>query len=387
MFARTAISLILLLATALTQGCDQIGPGNVAKSPTGTANLAIAKAHITRHPDVYEAMGTVRAQTSSVIASKMMGTVSRILVEEGQHVGAGELLVMLDSRQVSAQQRQAEAVLAGARKAEDAALSALESARAGAELARTNYSRYVAMLAEEAVTQQEVDAVIAGHRQAQAALSQAEAMAAAARSRVEQARASVTGAKISSGDASVAAPYAGIVTAKLVDVGDLASPGTPLLKVEQVDGYRVDLELPENHNQSIRIGETVSVRVPAANGSMLDGKVETIVPTADTQSRSFLVKVRLPDAPHIKSGMFARVSIPIGEKNIMLVPLTAIVHEGQLTGIFTLDSDQTARFRLLRTGRTMGTTVEILSGLMEGARYVVAPPPGFMDGTKVEGAS
>lgn len=387
MFARAATSLIMLLATVLTQGCDKIGPGNVAKPATDAATLAVAEAHVTRQPDVYEAMGTVRAQTSSVIASKMLGTVSRILVEEGQHVGAGELLLLLDSRQVSAQQQQAEAVLAGARRAEDAARSALDSARAGAELARTNYSRYTAMLAEEAVTQQEADAVIAGHRQAQAALSQAEAMAAAARSRVEQARASVTGAKISSDDASVAAPYAGIVTAKLVDVGDLASPGTPLLMVEQVDGYRVDLELPENFNQSIRIGETVSVRVPAANDSMMDGKVETIVPTADTQSRSFLVKVRLPAAPHVKSGMFARVSIPIGEKNIMLVPLTAIVHEGQLTGIFTLDVDKTARFRLLRTGRTMGNTVEILSGLMEGARYVVAPPPGFKDGTKVEGAS
>ena len=387
MHLRTTVSLIMLLVTALTQGCDKIGPGNVAKSTTSAANLAVAEMRFSRQPEIHEVMGTVRARTSSVIASKLMGTVRRVLVVEGQHVDAGELLVVLDRRRVSAQLQQAEAALAEARKAEVAAISALDSARAGAELAHTNDTRYIAMLAEQAVTQQEADAVSAGHRQAQATLNQAEAMAAAARSRVEQARAGVTSAKVSSGDASVAAPYKGIVIAKLVDVGDLASPGLPLLKIEQTKGYNVELEIPETHIQSIRIGETVAVQVPAIKGSSLVGKVDRIIPAADTKSRSFLVKVQLPDVPQIKSGMFARIAIPVGAESLMLVPLTAIVHEGQLTGIFTLDADQTARLRLLRTGRTIGDSMEVLSGLMEGTRYVVSPPPGFEDGTKVEDTS
>ncbi len=384
MHLRTAISLIMLSVTAFTQGCDKIGPGNVAKSAASTVHIAVAQGRLSRQPEINEVMGTVRAQTSSVIASKLMGTVRRILVVEGQKVDAGELLVALDQRQVSAQLQQAEAALAEARKAEVAANSALESARAGAELARTNDTRYLAMLAEQAVAQQEADTVSTGYRQAQAALNQAKAMAAAARSRVEQARAAVAGAKVSSGDASVTAPYKGIITAKLVDVGDLASPGMPLLKIEKTGGYQVELEIPEARIQHIRIGETVVVQIPAAEGPALEGKVETIAPSADTQSRSFLVKARLPDAPHIKSGMFARVAIPAGVESMMLVPLTAIVHQGQLTGIFTLDDEQTARFRLLRTGRTIGDSIEVLSGLMEGTRYVVSPPPGFKDGTKVE---
>jgi RND family efflux transporter MFP subunit len=387
MYYRTAISLIMLSVTALSLGCDKIGPGNTASSPTGSAKLAVAETRFSPQPEIHEVMGTVRAQTSSIIASQLMGTVVNILVKEGQPVDAGELLIELDHRQVSAQLQQAEAALSEAHQGKAAADSALLSARAGAELARTNDTRYTAMLAEQAVTPQEADAISAGNRQAQAALEQAEAMAAAARSRVEQARAAVAAARVSSGDASVKAPYKGIITAKLVDVGDLAFPGMPLLKIDQTEIYTVELDIPETLIENIRIDAIVSVQVPAAKGALLDGKVETIVPAADTKSRSFLVKVRLPDTPHVKSGMFARVAIPLGTESMMLVPSTAVVHEGQLTGIFTLDDDHTARFRLLRTGRKIGDSMEVLSGLTEGTRYVVSPPPGFKDGTKVEGVS
>ena len=387
MCAQIAIFLILLFVSVLTHGCDKIEPGNIARSPTSTAELAIAEVEVTRQPDIYEAMGTIRARMSSVIASKLLGTVSKILVDEGQIVSSGELLIVLDRRQVSAQQRQSEAALAEARKAEEAARSALASARAGAELAQTNFSRYTEMFKDEAVTQREVDAAVAGHRQAQAALHQAEAMAEAARNRVEKARASVVAAEIASGDASVEAPYDGIMTAKLVDVGDLASPGAPLLKIEQTSGYRVDLELPETYLQSIQTSQSVSIQVPAADEVRVEGKIETIVPAADAKSRTFLVKVRLPDTPRIKSGMFARVRIPVGITDMILLPMTAIIKEGQLTGVYAVDTNQIARFRLLRTGRAIGKSVEILSGLTEGTRYVVSPPPGFTDGTKVEGAS
>jgi multidrug efflux pump subunit AcrA (membrane-fusion protein) len=316
-----------------------------------------------------------------------MGTVRAILVEEGQPVKAGQPIVVLDQRQVSAQLQQAEAALSETRKAENAAVSARESAHAAAELARLNYDRYVPMLKEEAVTPQEFDAVDARHRQAQAALTQAGAMAAAARSRVQQARAAVAAASVTHKDAVINAAYDGVMVDKLVEIGDLAVPGTPLVKIERTGDYRVDLELPESHILSIRIGDTVAVRVPGLIEQPLDGIVATIVPAADTKSRSFLVKVRLPDAANLRSGVFARVAVPIGTGRLILVPHSAVVHEGQLTGIYIVDSDQIARFRLIRTGKSLGNTIEVLSGLQEGARFVIAPPPGFSDGTKVEADS
>jgi RND family efflux transporter MFP subunit len=379
--------LFLFIALPWVNGCGEIGPGTVEESPGRTARVEISVVKPTTHPEIYEAMGTVLAQTTSVLSSKLMGTVRAILVEEGQPVKAGQPMVVLDQRQVSAQLQQAEAALSEARKAENAAVSAKESARAAAELARLNYDRYVPMLKEEAVTPQEFDAVDARHRQAQAALTQAGAMAAAARSRVQQARAAVAAASVTHKDAVINAAYDGVMVDKLVEIGDLAVPGTPLVKIERTGDYRVDLELPESHILSIRIGDTVAVRVPGLIEQPLDGIVATIVPAADTKSRSFLVKVRLPDAANLRSGVFARVAVPIGTGRLILVPHSAVVHEGQLTGIYIVDPDQIARFRLIRTGKSLGNTIEVLSGLQEGARFVIAPPPGFSDGTKVEADS
>jgi RND family efflux transporter MFP subunit len=387
MRAKLLLFLFFFIVLPWVNGCGEIGPGTVEKSSGRTARVEVAMVKPTTHPEIYEAMGTVLAQTTSILSSKLMGTVRSILVEEGQPVKAGQPLVLLDQRQVSAQLQQAEAALSEARKAEQAAASAQESARAAAELAHLNYDRYVLMLREEAVTPQEFDTVAARHRQAQAALTQAGSMVAAARSRVQQARAAVAAASVTHKDAVINAAYDGVMVDKLVEVGDLAAPGTPLVKIERTGNYRVDLELPEGHILSVRIGDTVAVRVPGLIDEPLDGIVATIVPAADTKSRSFLVKVRLPDAANLRSGVFARVAVPIGTGRLILVPTSAVVHEGQLTGIYIVDPDQIARFRLIRTGKSLGNTIEVLSGLQEGARFVVTPPPGFSDGTKVEADS
>jgi multidrug efflux pump subunit AcrA (membrane-fusion protein) len=384
---RLLLILFFFIILPWINGCGEIGPGTVEKSSGRSARVEIAVVKPTTHPEIYEAMGTVLAQTTSVLSSKLMGTVRAILVEEGQPVKAGQPIVVLDQRQVSAQLQQAEAALSETRKAEEAAVSARESARAADELARMNYDRYVPMLREEAVTPQEFDAVDARHRQAQAALTQATAMVAAARNRVQQARAAVAAASVTHKDAVINAAYDGVMVDKLVEVGDLAAPGTPLVKIERTGNYRVDLELPESHILSIRIGDAVAVRVPGLIDEPLEGTVATIVPAADTKSRSFLVKVRLPDAANLRSGLFARVAVPIGTGRLILVPHSAVVHEGQLTGIYIVDPDQIARFRLIRTGKSLGNTIEVLSGLQEGARFVIAPPPGFSDGTKVEADS
>ena len=387
MRSKLLLFLFFFIVLPWVNGCGEIGPGTVEKSSGRTARVEVAMVKPTTHPEIYEAMGTVLAQTTSILSSKLMGTVRSILVEEGQPVKAGQPLVLLDQRQVSAQLQQAEAALSEARKAEQAAASAQESARAAAELAHLNYDRYVLMLREEAVTPQEFDTVAARHRQAQAALTQAGSMVAAARSRVQQARAAVAAASVTHKDAVINAAYDGVMVDKLVEVGDLAAPGTPLVKLERTGNFRVDLELPEGHILSVRIGDTVAVRVPGLIDEPLDGIVATIVPAADTKSRSFLVKVRLPDAANLRSGVFARVAVPIGTGRLILVPTSAVVHEGQLTGIYIVDPDQIARFRLIRTGKSLGNTIEVLSGLQEGARFVVTPPPGFSDGTKVEADS
>ncbi len=387
--SRYLFFLFLLLPLLCACG-EKIDPGNTEPVSAGTVKAETAVAEISTQPIVYEALGTVTARNSSTLSGKIMGTVKAVNAKEGDAVKQGDVLVVLDARQVDAGLQQAEAGLSEARRAESAAVSARDAARAGAKLAESTYKRYQQLIKENSATRQEFDEVEARYRQAQAGLAQAEAMVAAAKSRVQQAEAATSSAGVSQKDATILAPYDGIITAKMIEPGDLAAPGTPFLTIEKEGGFQADLLVPEYHVQAVRADQEVEVSIPAL-GDTLKGTVKTIVPSADRMSRSFMVKVLLPENDPknslLRSGMFARVSIPVGEGGILLIPRTALVYRGQLTGFFLVDEKNTARFRLVRTGRQFGDKIEIISGLKTGTRYLTNPPAELRDGTKIAGLS
>lgn len=382
------ISILLGILCFLTGCNDTIEPGTTGTGPSLTVKAAVAVAAISNQPFVYEALGTITAQAASTLSSKITGTVTVVAVREGDRVQQGDILVVLDKRQVEVGLRQSQAGLSEARKAETAAVAARNAAKAGAELAEATYNRYQTLYREESATRQEFEEVEARHRQAQAALSQTDAMMAAAQSRVQQAEAIVSGASISQKDATILAPYNGMVTAKMINVGDLASPGTPLLTLEKQGGFQAELILPEHHIQAVSVGQAMDISIPALEGTpLIKGIIKTIAPMADEKSRSFTVKVTLPEHDWLRSGMFARVNIPVGEGGMLLIPESAIIKQGQLTGYFLVDDTAIARFRLMRTGRHFNDQVEIISGMKPGTRYVVSPPSGLKNGIKIEDAS
>ncbi|MFZ1984239.1 MAG: efflux RND transporter periplasmic adaptor subunit, partial [Desulfatitalea sp.] len=353
------------------------GAGQTIKAP-------VAEVRISQEPSFYEAVATINARTASTISSKLMGAVQAIHVHEGVRVKKGDLLISIDPRTVTAQLEQAQAGLREARRSETSALSARDAAAAASQLATSTLERYRPLLQQNSVSPQEFDEVESRGRQAKAALAQAEAMIEAARSRVQQSEAAVSQASLAQRDAQVISPYDGQVVARMVDEGDLAAPGTPLLTIEQEGLFCADLLLPERYIQSVSVGTAVKVSVPALGDLEASGQVGRIVPAADAQSRSFEVKVAMPQGLDLKSGMFARVFIPVGGTGGLLVPTAAVVTEGQLTGLFIVDEKQIARFRLVRTGKNYGDRVEIISGLMEGQRYIPALPEGIKDGMTVE---
>lgn len=332
---------IIFLLFGLTACGEKIAPGTHEKSEGPVVKAPIAKAEEIQQPFYYEAVGTVTARTASTISSKLMGVVRSVSVQEGDTVKKGDLLVTIDQRQVKAQ---------------------LERALANAQVAAKEYTRYQQLLKDQSASQQEFDRAEARHREAKAA-------AAAAR--------------VSQKDSQVRAPYDGRVIAKMINPGDLASPGTPFLTVEQTGLFRTDLVLPERHIQAVKLGLSVKVIVPALDHREIMGEVGRIVPTADARSRSFQVKVSMPPGLDLKSGMFARVAIPLGGAGMLLIPKTAIIEQGQLSGVFIVDENQVARFRLVRTGKTYGDQVEIVSGLKIDQHYVSNVPMGLVDGAKV----
>ena len=378
-----AITIILLLL--LSQGCsEKIEPGTTPKNPGPAVAAPVMEIHQADQPIVYEAVGTVKARLSATVSSKLMGVIQRFNVKEGDRVKKEDLLVVLDDRQVVAQLDQALAALAAAQEAEAGAVSARTAAEAGAQQARLSYARNQKMLAGGAITQEAFEGVEAQYKQAQASLAQAEAMVEAARSRVSQARAAVEAAQVARKDAAVLAPFDGEVTAKMADAGALAAPGTPLLTLEREGGYRVDVVVPETYISAVHTGQAVKVRIPAIEATDIDGTVDVIVPAGDQGSRTFVVQVGVPSMAALRSGMFARVPLTIGQQQMLRIPASAVVRQGQLTGVFIVDDKNIAHFRLIRTGRQFTNLVEVISGITDGTRLVTAPPVQLTNGSAVE---
>jgi RND family efflux transporter MFP subunit len=362
---------IIFAAVFLLLGCgEKIEPGNVEPSNKGSVKAPVVSAKIISQPFFYESVATVNAKVVSTISSKLMGSVREIFVREGDRVNKGDQLAVIDDRQVSAMLRETKAALAQARRAEAAA-------SAGAELASVTYARYQNLMKDESASPQEFDEVKSRYQQAQAEL-------AVAKQRVKQAEASLSSSVVSAKDALILAPYDGSIREKMIDVGDLASPGKPLFTLQTTGNFIVDLVLPEQYIHSVSLNQEVTVVVSAVSNKTFTGNVQEIFPAADSKSHSFVVKVRIQADKALRAGMFARVLIPIGNVDIILIPVTAVIHSGQLTGIFIVDDTQTAKFRLIRTGRIFGESIEVLSGLKEGDRYIAAPPPTLINGMKVE---
>jgi RND family efflux transporter MFP subunit len=382
-----AATAILILAFVFSGCGDKIEPGNAKKEGAASVKTHIAEAQPTSMPLFYEAMGTVHAKTAGTLSSKLMGTIRAVKVKEGDFVKKGDILVLIDDSQVNAQLAQAEEAKAGAQKEYAASVSAADSARAASKLAGATYDRYLNLVREESASRQEFDEVEARKRQADAALSQAESMVQASDHRIKQAEATLVSAKSFKKDSVITAPYDAIITAKMVEAGDLASPGSPLLNIEGREGLYIELVVPESRVQNAGVGKMVNIIIPAINDLSVEGVIGALVTAADSRTRSFLVKINFKAQDNIHSGMYARVRIPSEEAEMLLIPSSALVYQGQLTGIYIVDDEKKARFRLIRTGKSFDKSVEILSGLKPGDRYLPDPPPNIADGMSVEAAS
>lgn len=382
---KSSAAVCMLAISLLAAACgEKIEPGTTSEKSKPAVKIKVAVASVSRQPLLYQAVGTVAARTVSTLSGKLMGTVTGVHARVADMVKKGDILVTIDDEQVAAGLHQAEAALGEARRGLDAVRSARETARASKSLARATYHRYQQLMQEDSVSKQEFDEFAARYRQATSSLKRAEAMAKAARFRVQQAEAALRSAQARNRDLSVRAPYDGIVTDKMVEEGDLASPGTPFLKLEKIGDFEVKLIVPEVYNQQVQPNQALAVNIPSLPSLRLKGKVRNISPAADQTTRTFSVNVTLPPEKTIKSGLFARVDIPVGEAGIITLPNSALVRRGQLTGFYLLDSQQTAHFRLVRTGKILGDRVEIITGLEEGDRYVVEPLLNIEDGTRVE---
>lgn len=338
-----------------------------AASPviTGVTVQAVAAEKVA---DRQEAVGTVRARNAFALAARIPGTVSAVLVKEGDLVARGKLLLTLDAAESTAGAASAQAGVEEARRG-------VEEARARLQLADATFERYHKLFVEQAVTRQEFDSRRTDKDVAEQGLARAEA-------RLVQARETSRAAGTVAGYTRIVAPVAGIVTGKSADVGMTVFPGTPLLTVEGEGGYRLEAAAPESLLGTVRTGQQVSVDIDGIAGT-LSGRVAEVVPVSDPASRTFTVKVDIA-AKGLRSGAYGRVAFPTGSHQGILVPKAAIVERGALTSVWVVDKDKTVRMRLVKAGKPAGDRVEVLSGLTAGEQVVVGGVEKAVDGARIE---
>lgn len=352
--------------------------------------------------DYYEAVGTVRAKDSSVIAARIMGNVVAVHAREGDRVRTGQLLIEIENRDAGIQIEKAQARVRETLDSLDeversirAAESAYAAAQANQTLARTTFNRYQKLFDRHSVSPQEFDEVRAKNEVANAERDRAERMLQAERARrkqmaarIDQAKADVANARLYAGYSRLTSPINGIVVSKQTEIGSLASPGMPLLTIENNSHYQLEVSVEESQLSKISRNDAARVEIAALGDTQLTSSVEEIVPAADPSTRSYIVRLGLPDLAlgQMRSGLYGKAQFVTGERQALAIPQEAISQRGQLVSVFVVDQSGVARLRLIKTGKRFGSLVEVLSGLDSGEQIVVNNVGSIQDGTRVREA-
>jgi multidrug efflux pump subunit AcrA (membrane-fusion protein) len=375
-------SLLIIATTAglLTAcGSNQTRPAEPRPVISGVQTEIV---RLESAPQLYQAVGTIRSASTAILSAQLAGTVREIRVQAGDRVKRGQLLAVLDDRSAQAQVHGAEAGVNEAIQGEAEAEQGLKAATADRQFAEATLNRYKALLAKNSLSRQEFDGAEARYQSALASERAVEAKKQQVIARQQQARSQQDSAQTYLSYSRIVAPIDGIVTAKSVDAGTVVMPGTLMLTVEDTERYRLEASLPEEYLPNAKTGETVSV---TTQQGQFEGRISEIIPEADVTSHTFLVKIDLPHDGNCRSGEYGQASFPISEAKRLAVPSSAVIDHGELQGIFVVDADSKVEFRLVKTGKTFGNRVEILSGLAAGEKVAISQIDRLRDGARVEG--
>ena len=377
---RSSSTAALLIASAL-YGCAGTPEPPHSAQEQAPVSLQLRTAHPETLDTVYRSSGTVRGRTTAVLTSKTTGYVRAVDVRPGAHVEAGQLLATLEANDSSASVRRARAGLEQSVETRGEAQNSLLAAQAALRIATSTEQRLRALFDRSAVSQQELDEAEARLQGAKAQEEMAQARLRAAGSRIDQAKAEVGETQALLDYARIVAPFSGQVIERRIDPGNLATPGMPLLVVEQAGKLRVETSVEESHVSRVALGDTARVEIEAL-AKPVTGTVGEIVPTVDAASRAFIVKVDLPaDLAGLRPGMFARIGFRIGSRPRLVVPTTALTPSGALDRVFAVDGDR-VRLRMVTLGEQQGPWTEVLSGLTAGERVVALPTAAVTDGAR-----
>jgi RND family efflux transporter MFP subunit len=356
-------------------------------APAAPIPVTVAAAVSIDTDERLEAGGVVAAQESASLSSRIVATITSVRVKSGDRVRGGDLLLTLDAQDATEQVRQARASAAVAEKALAYARTEQTAAEAEHRLAAAWQKRIATLHERNSATDQERD-------EAEARLSAAAARLAGAEARIEEAdahldsmRAAVGVATADESFTALRAPFDGMVTERLTDPGNLASPGVALLRLESAGARQVVVRVDEARVAYVHPGDRVHVVTGTPDGSRggdttVEGVVAEVARAIGADERAFTVKVTLPPTVTARTGSFARVFFQGPPRRIVRVPAAAIRRYGQVSSVYVVEGG-VARLRLVQTGASSAQGTEVLSGLDAGESIVVSPLQGLVDGARV----
>ncbi len=320
-------------------GCNDEKKTTAPPPPLPTQEVKIAQATLKPVTNQIELLGTIEAVNRVELAAQISGNITKLPVVLGSTVKKGDLIATISAGNINAKLSQSKSQL---------------------EQAQRNLAREEKLLRKKAATrekvrsmQETVDIAAAAYREAQTFESYT----------------------------SIRTPISGKVTRKHVNVGDLATPGKPLVNIEDSSRLQVITDIPERFISKVRHGDHLAIEVPSA-GIHLTGVVAEVAPTANPTTRTAPVKLDIPARPELYGGQFVRVALTTDQVKTLTIPQKALLPIGQIERVFVA-KDGKAQLRLVRSGKTYDDSVEILSGLDAGAHVIVTGQHNVKDGQSI----
>ena len=334
----TAFTMLAAGYTVLSNRESYASTEKKAEAPVSVKTITVEPKTIDA---VVSAAGAVSSKNTSVLSSKIMGKVAALNVQEGDYVSQGRLLVKIESGEISAQAFQAQAAYNNA---------------------KLQYDRIKRLFDEEASTQMEMDQAMLGLKTAEAGMNAAKAMESYTK---------------------ITAPISGRIVEKRINLGEMALPGQPILKIEDNRNLRIEVTVREQDLRYIQTGKPVTVRIDALPGKEIKTRVAQVVPASDMRTHSFVVKIDIPAEKGLITGMYGKALFRTGTREAIFVPRSALVDMSGITGVYIVSADGNAVFQMVQTGEAQGDSIEAVTGLKAGDRVVVSRHDARLDGRKV----
>lgn len=329
-----------------------LAPTSVRADQANLLPLTTAPAEFRTLPREYRLDGIVEAVNRSTVSAQTQGQIQEILYDVDDFVEKGALLARIKDTEHRTRVSQAAADL--------------KAASARLRQAQEEHDRVAGLYRTKNVSESAMD-------KARAELAGAKAELEAATARLEAAQEQLA-------HTEVRAPYSGIVTQRHVQLGEIASPGTPIMSGISLDELRVAVDVPQSVMPAVRGTTDISRRawVYLPDGRRVESTRLTIFPFADPGSNTFKVRVELPPGEGageraLFPGMYVKVGFAVGEKSELMVPKSAVVQRSEVTGVYVVGEGDHIRFRQIRLGRSLDDAAVVLAGLSAGERVALDP--------------